>query len=114
MHKNLDIWKLGINLVIKIYETTLTFPSSEQFGLSSHMQRAAVSIPSNIAEGAAHNSIKEYIQFLFISLSSLSELETQLMIANRLDYFHNSTIFVNIEKLRRKLLNFIKYVKEKC
>ena len=110
MHKKLDIWKLGIELVEKIYNITNSFPESEKFGLISQMQRAAVSHPSNIAEGAARNSIKEYIRFFYISLGSLAELKTQIIIAERLGYIEESNI---VEKLRRKHLNFIKYMKSK-
>ena len=113
MHKDLDIWKLGIELVEKIYKITKSFPESERFGLISQMQRSAVSYPSNIAEGAARNSLKEYIHFLYISLGSLSELETQLIISQKLGYHNDNSIFENIEKIRRKHLNFIKYMKSK-
>jgi len=113
MHKDLDIWKLGIELVEQIYKITNSFPESERFGLISQMQRAAVSYPSNIAEGAARNSIKEYIRFLYISLGSLAELETQIIIAKRLEYITNPNIYENIEKIRRKHLNYIKYMKSK-
>ena len=76
------------------------------------MRRCAVSIPSNIAEGAARNSVKEYIQFLYISLGSLSELETQVEIAIRLGYLNDDKSLQSlIEKQRRKQLNFIKYLK---
>ncbi|MDP8268035.1 MAG: four helix bundle protein [Candidatus Tenebribacter davisii] len=113
MHKDLDIWKLGIELVEKIYKITNSFPESERFGLISQMQRASVSYPSNIAEGAARNSIKEYIRFIYISLGSLAELETQIIIAEKLGYINDPSIFENIEKIRRKHLNFIKYMKNK-
>ena len=113
MHKDLDVWKLGIELVEKIYKITAQFPKFEHFGLSSQMQRAAVSVPSNIAEGAARNSEKEYIHFLYISLGSLAELETQLIISQKLNYINDKFIFEEVEKLRRKLLKFIKYFKEK-
>ena len=113
MHKDLDVWKLGIELVEKIYKITSKFPEVEHFGLSSQMQRAAVSVPSNIAEGAARNSEKEYIRFLYVSLGSLAELETQLIISKKLNYINDKLIFEEVEKLRRKLLNFIKYFKEK-
>ncbi len=109
----MDIWKLGIELVEKIYKITSQFPKAEYFGLSSQMQRAAVSVPSNIAEGAARNSEKEYIRFLYISLGSLAELETQLIISQKLNYINDKFIFEEVEKLRSKLLNFIKYFKEK-
>jgi len=83
-HKDLDIWKNSIDLVVKIYNITKQFPDSERYTLSSQMQRATISIPSNIAEGAARQFVKEFIQFLYISLGSLAELETQLMIAFKL------------------------------
>jgi four helix bundle protein len=76
-HKDLDVWKKSMNLVVLIYDITSKFPSDERFGLTSQMRRAAVSIPSNIAEGAARKGDKEFIQFLMIALGSLSEVETQ-------------------------------------
>ncbi|RLC47451.1 MAG: four helix bundle protein [Candidatus Cloacimonadota bacterium] len=112
-HKDLDVWKLGIELVEKIYKATIGFPKEEIYGLTSQMRRAAVSIPSNIAEGAARNSEKEFIQFLYISLGSLSELETQVIIANKIGYLDSLDMINSIEILRKKLLNFIKYVKTK-
>ena len=112
-HKDLDVWKLSIGLVKDIYMLTETFPVTEKFALSSQMQRSAVSIPSNIAEGAARRYIKEYIQFLYISLGSLSELETQVIIALEIGYINDNKIYLqNIEMIRKKLLNFIKYKKE--
>ena len=83
-HKDLDVWKLGIELVQEVYEVTKVFPKEEMYGLTSQIRRAAVSIPSNIAEGYARESIKELIRFLYISLGSLSELETQLIISIKL------------------------------
>jgi len=76
-HKDLDVWKRSMDLVQLIYEYTKLFPKEEMYGLTSQMRRAAVSIPSNIAEGAARKGDKEFIQFLMLSLGSLSELETQ-------------------------------------
>lgn len=112
-HKDLDIWKLGIDLVEKVYNLTGRFPKDEVFGLTSQMRKAAVSVPSNIAEGAARNSKREFLQFLYISLGSLSEIETQLIIAQRLGYLKTTELFESVEALRRKLLNFIKYMKGK-
>ena len=109
-HKDLDIWKLGIELVVEVYKLTDNFPKEEIYGLTAQMRRCAVSVPSNIAEGAARNSKKEYLKFLYISLGSLSELETQLIIPRRINYLENSK-FEILEKLRRKMLNFIKYLK---
>ena len=111
-HKELDVWKLSMDLVESIYEVTKSFPKDEQYGLTSQMRRSAVSIPSNIAEGAARKGNKEYVQFLYISLGSLSELETQLLIAQRLKFVEETNNMLNhVEIIRMKLLNFIKYLK---
>lgn len=112
-HKDLDVWKLGIDLVERTYSLTKSFPKEEIYGLTSQIRRSAVSISSNIAEGAARNSKKEFLQFLYISLGSLSELETQLIIAQRLGYLTGSELFELIEVIRRKLVNFIKHIKQK-
>lgn len=85
-HKDLNVWKESMNLVTEVYIITKSFPKEEQFSLVSQMRRAAVSIPSNIAEGAARRGNKEFKQFLYIALGSLAELETQLMIAEKLEY----------------------------
>ena len=78
-HKNLTVWKTAIELLVSTYELTSQMPKSEQFGFVSQMNRAALSIPSNIAEGAARSSTKDYIRFLYQSLGSASELETQYL-----------------------------------
>jgi len=83
-HQQLDTWKEAIALVEAIYRLTARFPNEERFGLSSQMRRAAVGIPSNIAEGAARASTREYLRFLDIARSSLVEIETQLVISRRL------------------------------
>ncbi len=85
-HHKLKIWDQSIQLVTKIYKLTESFPNHELYGLISQIRRSAVSIPSNIAEGAARNSTKEYINFLSIAQGSCSELETQLIIAKNLGY----------------------------
>ena len=84
-HKKLNAWTDAVDLAQQIYQVTERFPSNEQFGLTSQIRRAAVSIPGNIAEGAARQTKKEFVQFLHISKGSLSELDTQLEIARRLD-----------------------------
>lgn len=112
MHKDLQVWQDGITLVEIIYKITATFPSSEIYGLSSQMRRASISVPSNISEGAARRGEKEFIQFLYVALGSLSELETQCIIAGKLNYLNDQHVFEVIEALRRKLLNFIKYRKK--
>ena len=85
-HYRLDAWKEAMALVKHVYQFTETFPSSEAFGLTAQMRRAAVSIPSNLAEGAARTGAKEFAQFLNIAKGSLSELETQTLIAKDLGY----------------------------
>ena len=86
-HQGLVVWQKATDLVIEIYRLTKTFPKSETYGLASQMQRAAVSIPSNIAEGHALKQTQAYGRHLAIANGSLAELETQLEIARRLGYF---------------------------
>ena len=115
-HKDLDIWKMSIDLVKDIYTLTESFPKDEQFGLTSQLRRAAVSIPSNIAEGSARNGNKEFIRFCYISLGSLSEVETQIIIARELNFIQtrlSSEVLEKVEIIRKKLLNFIKYLKNR-
>lgn len=83
-HHKLDVWKRSINLVKRIYELTTPFPAEEKFGLVSLMRRAAVSIPSNIAEGAARNNHGQFINALYTAQANAAELETQLIISQRL------------------------------
>jgi len=113
-HKDLDIWKIGIELVAEVYRATGEFPREEVYGITSQLRRAAVSIPSNIAEGAARTSRKEFLQYLYIALGSLAELETQIVISERLGFLAQDAAFSEtIGQLRRKQLNFIKYLKGK-
>jgi len=88
-HKDLEVWKTSMEMVTKIYQATRNFPKEEMYGLANQMRRAAVSVPSNIAEGAGRNSDKEFLQFLYFATGSLSELETQLIIAYNLEYLSN-------------------------
>ncbi len=85
-YRDLEVWRLGLDLVETVYRCTADFPKSEIFGLRPQMRSAAVSIPSNIAEGQARSSSKEFQRFLSIALGSLAELATQLELANRLGY----------------------------
>jgi len=94
-HKKLKVWQLAIDIVMDVYKTTESFPAEEKFGLISQMRRCAISIPSNIAEGAARHTHKEFINFLHIAQGSLSELDTQLEIAQRL-CFVDKAISVSI------------------
>jgi len=85
-HESLQAWKEAMRLVRIIYDLTNTFPREENYGLGAQMRRAAVSVPSNVAEGAARSSRKEFSQFLSVAKGSLSELETQLLICADLGY----------------------------
>ena len=85
-HKDLIVWQKAIELVLSVYTISKRFPKEEAFGLTSQVRRACVSVPSNIAEGWGRGSTKSYLQFLRISRGSLSEVETQLTIACKLDY----------------------------
>ncbi|MDT8392010.1 MAG: four helix bundle protein, partial [Lentisphaeria bacterium] len=91
-YKDLLIWQKGMDLVQLIYELTHQFPKHEQYGLSNQLRRAAVSIPSNIAEGQARQSTLEFRNFLSIARGSLAEVETQLLIARRLGYVQQNTL----------------------
>ena len=103
-HYKLDAWKSAMALVSSIYQITRTFPKEELYGLTSQMRRAAVSIPSNLAEGAARTGQKEFAQFLSIAKGSLSELETQLLISADLGFLErNHEIFQQAEKVSRLL-----------
>ncbi len=96
-HKKLDAWKTAIDLVTEVYEIVRLLPKDENYNLSSQMKRAAVSVPANIAEGAARNTKKEFVNYLHIAKGSLSELDTHLEIGKRLHYYNDSEL-VNVHK----------------
>lgn len=103
-HEQLDAWKLSMQLVKRVYELTKVFPVEERFGLAHQMRRAAVSVPSNIAEGAARNSSKEYAHFLNIARGSLAELDTQIKLAIMLEFMAaDSDCLGQIEHIARLL-----------
>ena len=115
-HKDLDVWNKAMDFVIFLYKKTKDFPKDELYSLTNQMRRAAVSIPSNIAEGASRQSTKEYIQFLYIARGSASELETQLILANRLDYISEddlTTLSKNLEDIAKMLTGLINFLKKK-
>ncbi len=85
-YKDLNVWKIAVNFAKEIYQLTTSFLASEVYGLTSQVRRAAISIPSNIAEGQGRNSAREFRQFLAVALGSLGELETQLIIAREIGY----------------------------
>ncbi|NWF36340.1 MULTISPECIES: four helix bundle protein [unclassified Mariprofundus] len=88
-HHELRAWQEAMNFVETVYQITSGFPDHEKFGLTSQIERAAVSVPSNIAEGAGRSGEKEFLRFLYIARGSLCEIETQLLIAQRLGYVSN-------------------------
>jgi len=98
-HKNLEAWKKSMDLVEAIYGATLSFPADEKFGLTSQMRRAAVSVPSNIAEGAGRRTDKEFINYLTIAIGSLCELDTQLELSKRLKYLNDNSFERLVEQV---------------
>ena len=114
MHKyrELEIWKRAIDLTVDIYSLSKNFPDDEKFGLTSQIKRAAVSVPSNIAEGAGRNSNKEFNQFLGISTGSIFEVETQLIIAERLNFLSSNQVEEVLDK-SNELVRMTKSLKNK-
>jgi len=112
-HKDLFVYQKSLDLVVEIYQLTNDFPESEKYGLISQLRRAAVSVPSNISEGAGRNSKKEFIQFLHIALGSLNEIETQLEIAKRLNYLLSiDDSLKELIYIKRMLLKLIESLKD--
>ena len=112
-HKNLDVWNKSIALVKEVYSKTKEFPVDEKFGIVNQIQRAAVSVPSNIAEGCARCSDKELLRFLDISHGSLAELETQLIISEQLGYIEASDLLKQIESIGQMLSGLKRHIKQK-
>jgi len=105
-YKDLLVWQKGIALAKAIYGLTRSFPAEEKFGLVSQMRRAAVSIPSNLAEGQARRTTGEFVQFISHAEGSAAELDTQLILAAELDFCEKATampIYELIDKIRRML-----------
>ncbi|MEK7460801.1 MAG: four helix bundle protein [Patescibacteria group bacterium] len=113
-YKDLTVWQRGIELVVSIYRLTAVFPREEQFGLTSQMRRAAVSIPSNIAEGRCRGTRNDFRQFLRIAYGSGAELETQLIIAKKIfadkniDYDRSETLLNEIMRMLNTILGTMK------
>ena len=111
--KELHIWQESMELVKEIYIITSAYPEAEKFGLVQQMRRAAVSIPSNIAEGAGRNSLLEFKRFLTISISSSNELETQLGISEMMDFIEEDVskeLQHKINILRKRVYSCIKAI----
>lgn len=111
-HKDLDVWNKAMELVEKLYRITSNFPKDELFGLTSQIRRSAISIPCNIAEGAARKSKKEFIKFLYVAMGSLAELETQLLLAKKLNFINDDISLSDIESIRKMILGLIRYLRD--
>ena len=108
-YNNLQIWQQAMDLVEDIYKLTASFPTEEKFGIVSQMTRAAVSIPSNIAEGAGRNSDKDFAHFISIAIGSLYELNTQIVLSERLGYINQTQsqeLQKKLDNLQRKSVSF--------
>jgi len=113
-YKDLEVWKNGVKLAKDIYWLTETFLYHELYALTSQLRRAAVSVSSNIAEGYVRNSTKEFVHFLYISLGSLAEIDTQLQLAKELNYTENTEELQNfIEMQMQQIRSFINALKRK-
>lgn len=114
-HKKLDVWQESVALAVYTYQVTEQFPKTEVYSLTAQMRRAAVSVPSNIAEGAARHSTKEFAQFLNIAGGSLSELDTQVEIATQLGYISSdekNKLVEQMDLISRKLAGLINKIKK--
>lgn len=114
--KDLEIWQRGLSLATRVYAATKEFPKEELYGLTSQMRRAAVSVSSNIAEGFNRKHNRDYARFLYITLGSLGELETQLCIARNLEYIAAAAadgLIAEIDEIQRMTRTLIKRLDEK-
>jgi four helix bundle protein len=108
LHHDLRVWQDAMALVRRVYEFSKQFPADERFGLTAQIRRCAVSIPSNIAEGAARSSRKEFAQYLMIARGSLSELDTQLRIAHDLGFADASALIRETEPISASLAGLLR------
>lgn len=115
-HENLEVWKRAVELVVSIYKRTPDFPSDEKFGLTSQIRRASVSIPTNIAEGAARQSDQEFLRFPAIAQGSCSEVETELLISSKLGFLPQLEyveLKAETDSIGRMLVGLSKHLKTK-
>ncbi len=115
-HKELKVWQESIDLVSSIYSFTKKFPKDELYGLTSQSNRASVSIPANIAEGAGRNSNKEFVQFLSIAMGSSAEVETLLIISEKQGYISKNNCegaILKLNQIQNMLFRLQEVIKEK-
>ncbi len=115
-HEKLEAWSMSMDFVVGVYKITESFPKEEKFGLTSQIRRAVVSVPANIAEGAARHSWKEFCHFLSNAQGSASELETELTIAQRLGYIDENTfaeLRASLDRIGRLITGLDQYLKQK-
>ena len=115
-HKDLDVWKKSVSLASEVYQITRSFPDEEKFGLVVQMRRAVVSIASNIAEGSARRSNKEFAQFLYVAAGSASELETQLLISCEVGIISHKVldnISTSLDDISKMIYGLIRFLKKK-
>ena len=113
-HKKLDVWKLSMDLAVRVYKASDLFPREERYALTDQARRSATSVPTNIAEGAARQTAKEFIQFLHMAQGSLSEMDTLLELALRLGYLSSrdwETLVPNMERVDKMLSGLIRHQK---
>ena len=109
-YRDLIVWQKAMDLVETVYRTTAAFPKEELYGLTSQLRRAAVSIPSNIAEGNGRNTTRDYLHFLSTAYGSVKEMETQVLIAERLEYIdstHCSKLVKNTNEIARLISGLV-------
>ena len=115
-YADLKVWQKAMDLVVDCYKVSQKFPRAETYGLTSQLQRAAVSVPANIAEGSSRHSTKEFIHFLSIARGSLSELETHVQIALRLSYLEKDLaidLLNQTNEVGRMLTGLVEFLREK-
>lgn len=115
-YRDLSVWQLAMSLTEAVYAVSRTFPQIELYALASQLQRAAVSIPSNIAEGHARNTTRDYLRFVSIAMGSLAEVETQIELAARLNYLgieQRDALFTTTDELGRMLQGLRKSLQSK-
>ncbi len=115
IYQDLEVWKISMDFAQKIYEITKSFPREEIYGLTAQIRRAAVSIPSNIAEGSARQSDRESLHFARIAQGSFAELETQLILARRIGFFVPDEEFLSLQRSCGRLITgFAQHIERRC